>query len=111
MFADRRQFKSFNAYDLGWNYDYIYSWQLGLEINGAWFGARPARYAAWDFAKFVAFYPSIFDGRMANVTTVDASTGRRALSPWKAGMHHFVAYVMGATGRNWGDQNLPPIQG
>ena len=32
----RRQFKSFNAYDLRWNYDYIYSWQMGEEINGAW---------------------------------------------------------------------------
>jgi len=89
--ADRRQFKSFNAYDMSWNYDYIYSWQMGFEINGAvtrhtnravnrhgrrtelllahgcgtnihhlspclqWFGARPMRFAAWDFAKFVAF--------------------------------------------------------
>lgn len=77
------------------------------------FGARPSRYAAWDFAKFVAFYPSVFDERLANVTTVDSSstgTCQGVLSPWKAGMHHFVAYVMGATGRNWGDQNLPPIQ-
>ena len=76
------------------------------------FGARPSRFAAWDFAKFVAFYPSVFDERMANVTTVDTRTGtcQGVLSPWKAGMHHFVAYVMGATGRNWGDQNLPPIQ-
>ena len=53
--------------------------------------------------------PSIFDERLANVTTV-SSTGEITLSPWKAGMHHFVAYVMGSAGRNWGDQNLPPIQ-
>ena len=42
--------------------------------------------------------------------TYKAASGVEVLSPWKAGLHHFVAYVMGVTGRDWGDQNLPPIQ-
>ena len=48
--------------------------------------------------------PSIFDRRTANVTV-----GGR-LSNWRAAMHHFVAYAMGAAGQNWGDQDSPPIQ-
>ena len=48
--------------------------------------------------------PSIFDRRTANVT----AGGR--LSNWRAAMHHFVAYAMGAAGQNWGDQDSPPIQ-
>ena len=56
-------------------------------------------------AHYAVFYPSVFDRRTSNVTTTDG--GR---SPWKAGMHHFVAFVMGAAGQNWGQQQLAPIQ-
>ena len=106
---------------------YFYSWQLGMEVNGEWFGENSQRFAAWGHANHVVFCecpllrrrrlplgaerlvraradPSIFDRRTANVT----AGGR--LSNWRAAMHHFVAYAMGAAGQNWGDQDSPPIQ-
>ena len=107
-----------STYDFLWNYDYIYSWQLGSEINNDWYGERPEQFAHWLHAGHVVFYPSIFDCRMANVSTSGHAGG--PVSPWPAGVHHFVAYVMGATChscavfgcvcRNWGDPTLPPIQ-
>ena len=75
-------------FDLQYNYNFAYSWQLGAEVNGAWFAARPTRFAAWGWAKEVAFYPSVFDTRTANV----------ANSSWLAGFNHFVMYVRGAAG-------------
>ena len=65
------------SYD--WNYDVIYSWLLGKEINVSWFGTpeRSPRYAPWNKAKVVIFYPEPF-----------------ARTPhWGK---HFVAYVRGA---------------
>jgi hypothetical protein len=98
------------------NYDYIYSWQLGSEINNKWYGDHPNQFAHWNQAPHVVFYPAIFDSRMANVSISHCG----AISPWLAGMHHFVAYVMGASCescseygckcQNWGDPTLPPIQ-
>ena len=64
------------------------------------------RFAPWGNASHAVFYPSVFDRRTANVTT----TGGK-LSQWRAAMHHFVAYVMGSAGQDWGDQTLPPISG
>lgn len=103
----RRQFDTYEAYDLNWNYDYIYSWQLGAELNG-----RPTKtmgpasiLSPWRHADHVVFYPSVFDQRTSNVT--EATGGR---SPWHAGLHHFAAYCMGAAGTNWGDQSQAPIQ-
>lgn len=71
-----------------WDYDRMTSWQLGAEINNAWFGERPARFAAWNGAQRVAMYPSIFDPRSAVVTTPHG--------PSTAMIEHFVAYVNGA---------------
>lgn len=39
-------------------YDPVYSWMIGAEINQRWFGDRPQRYAPWNRAKSVVFYPS-----------------------------------------------------
>jgi hypothetical protein len=41
----RREFDPavWETFDFGWNYDYIYSWMLGRELNGEWFAARPVR--------------------------------------------------------------------
>ena len=41
----RREFDPavWETFDFGWNYDYIYSWMLGCELNGEWFAARPVR--------------------------------------------------------------------
>ena len=75
----RRQTDKFHTWSLDWNYDLIYSWQLGAEVNHAWFGApvRHKRFAPWNMAKVAIFYPEPF-GRSPH-------WGR-----------HFVAYVRGA---------------
>lgn len=75
----RRQVDAFHEWSLDWNYDLIYSWQLGAEVNQPWFGApeRQERFAPWNKAQVAIFYPEPF--------------GR---SPyWSV---HFVAYVRGA---------------
>jgi hypothetical protein len=77
----RRQTKSYHEFSLDWNYDLIYSWMLGAEVNSPWYGApeRHERFAPWNMAKVAVFYPEPF--------------GR---SPYWA--DHFVAYVRGANG-------------
>lgn len=75
----RRQTETFHKWSYDWNYDLIYSWQLGLEINNPWFGVeeRAERFAPWERAKIAIFYPEPF-GRTPH---------------WG---QHFVAYVRGA---------------
>ncbi|RMF73419.1 MAG: hypothetical protein D6744_15640 [Planctomycetota bacterium] len=75
----RRQAKGGAKFDFDWDYDLIYSWQLGAELNHPWFGdaQREERFAPWRYAKVVVFYPE--------------PMGR---SP--AWGKHFVAYVRGA---------------
>lgn len=75
----RRQTDMYHKFSFDWNYDLIYSWQLGAEINQPWFGAPEyhERFAQWNKAKIVIFYPEPF--------------GR---SPYWA--EHFIAYVRGA---------------
>eukprot|EP01043_Picozoa_sp_COSAG02_P011526 COSAG02_NODE_424_length_22575_cov_79.088361_22_plen_501_part_00 len=78
-------------YDLCWDYDRVYSWQMGREMNNAWYGtgSRVERYAPWNAAQVVVFYPSVFD-----VRGVHAGPGDRLTNF----MQHFVNYVRGATG-------------
>jgi len=77
----RRQTDTFNEWSRGdWDYDLIYSWQLGLEINNKWYGDRPKRFAPWNAAKVVIFYPGPFS------------------RDYKCWPKHFVAYVRGANG-------------
>ncbi|MBW1938413.1 MAG: hypothetical protein JRI67_06545 [Deltaproteobacteria bacterium] len=66
-------------FSLDWNYDLIYSWQLGAEINHPWFGepVRHQRFAPWHMAEIAIFYPEPM-GRVPR---------------WG---QHFVAYVRGA---------------
>lgn len=75
----RRQVDKYHEFSLDWNYDLIYSWKLGAEINHSWFGApeRAERFAPWHMAKVAIFYPEPF--------------GRSPYWP-----QHFVAYVRGA---------------
>lgn len=75
----RRQVDAFHRWSIDWNYDLIYSWKLGAELNQPWFSApeRQARFAPWNKAKIVIFYPEPF-GRSPH---------------WG---EHFVAYVRGA---------------
>jgi len=75
----RRQTDKYHEFSLDWNYDLIYSWKLGAEVNHAWFGApeRHERFAPWNKAKVAIFYPEPL-GRTPH---------------WA---EHFVAYVRGA---------------
>lgn len=75
----RRQPDKFHKWSFNWNYDLIYSWKLGAELNHAWFGQpeRHNRFAPWNAAKIAVFYPEPF-GRSPS---------------WG---EHFVAYVRGA---------------
>jgi hypothetical protein len=54
--------------DDAWNYEMIYSWMAGLELNDEYYGDNPYRFALWNMAKRIAFYPSIF-GPLAMVKT------------------------------------------
>jgi hypothetical protein len=78
-------------YDLCWDYDRVYSWQMGREMNNAWYssGSRIDRYAPWYAAQVVVFYPSVFD-----VRGVRAGPGGQLTNF----MQHFTNYVRGATG-------------
>lgn len=77
----RRQTDQYHEFSLNWNYDLIYSWQLGRELHNSWFGVpeRAERFAPWNKAKVAIFYPEPF--------------GRSRF--WG---QHFVAYVRGAAG-------------
>jgi hypothetical protein len=63
-----------------WDFDPVYSWQMGAELNRSWFSdsKQVKRFAPWDAARIAVFYPSPFDPRTP------------------AGMKHFIAYVRGA---------------
>jgi hypothetical protein len=76
----RRQPDNSQAWDTDWDYDTVYSMLLGGEINLPWYGQQPERYAPWDAAEVVVFYPPPFDGRTP------------------AWGKHFVAYARGAAG-------------
>jgi hypothetical protein len=73
------QVDTFHRWNHTWDYDLIYSWKLGAEVNHPWFGdpIRWERFAPWSEVEFVAFYPEPF-GRTKKWGT------------------HFVAYVRGA---------------
>ena len=76
----RRKVEKFQEWDDNWDYDLVYSWLLGAELNNSWYADRPDRFAPWNAAKIVVFYPAPFNSK---------SPG------WGK---HFVAYVHGATG-------------
>ena len=56
--------------------------RLGLlvELNSSWFGDRPERFAPWNAATVVCFYPGPGE--------------KRCPAWWK----HFIAYARGANG-------------
>lgn len=74
----RRDMEVTSKWSDEWDYELIYDWTLGREINIAWYGDRPERFAPYTRADFVVFYPQPY---------------RNAF--WEK---HFVAYVLGATG-------------
>jgi len=75
--GQRRKVDKFHSWE-PWDFDVFYSWQLGAELNIPWYGDRSERYAPWNFAKVIIFFPSPFAKR------------------YPAWPKHFVAYVRGA---------------
>lgn len=69
-------------WEMDWPYDLIYSHQIGSELNVSWYAENPKRFAPYDRATVVVFYPAPFDRRVPS---------------WAK---HFIAYVRGATGMN-----------
>lgn len=65
-------------WDMDWSYDVIDSFWMGAELNHSWFGQRPERFAPYNRAKIIIFYPRPFDPRVPD---------------WPK---HFIAYVRGA---------------
>ncbi len=86
----RRQTDKFHSWTGNWNYDLIYSWTLGREINNPWYSkaTRIDRFAPWNKAKIAVFYPAPFN---------------RDAPHWG---QHFVAYVRGANN----NMELPELE-
>ncbi len=76
----RRGLDKMQHWDFDWSYDIMYSYLIGAELNIKWYGDRPDRFAPYNRAKIIIFYPPPFDKRVPD-------WGR-----------HFIAYVRGATG-------------
>jgi len=76
----RRGLTKIQYFDMDWSYDIIYSYLIGAELNIKWYGDRPERFAPYDRAKVIVFYPAPFYKRAPD---------------WA---RHFIAYVRGATG-------------
>jgi hypothetical protein len=67
-------------WEMEWDYDIIYSYQIGAELNIKWYGENSGRYAPYNRTEYIMLYPPPFDERA------------------KFWLKHFVAYVRGATG-------------
>jgi hypothetical protein len=79
------------SYKMQWDFDRVYSWQLGAELNIPWWGSpeREAMTAPWGVAQVVVLYPSAFNPDSAQAGPANRST---------IAMQHFVNYVRGANG-------------
>ena len=75
----RRLVDKFKVHDFNYDYDPIYSWTLGADINSTWRGNQGERFGPWNRVPTVAFYAEPW-GRVVNFHK------------------HFVAYVLGAHG-------------
>jgi hypothetical protein len=76
----RRTLKKSSYFEDDWDYDIIYSYMAGAEINIAWYAKRPKWFASYNRAKVIIFFPAPFN---------------RESPSWGK---HFIAYVRGATG-------------
>jgi hypothetical protein len=75
-------------FDFAYDYDRVYSWQMGRELNEPAYADRHG-FPAWGNAKAVIFYPSVFETRSPAAGPGDNST---------VIMQHFASYVRGAAG-------------
>lgn len=76
----QRGLETENNWTDDWDYDLIYSYLLGFELNHPWFARYPEIYAPYEHTKIITFFPSPFYHKTP------------------AWGKHFIAYVRGATG-------------
>jgi hypothetical protein len=76
----RRGIKQWQKFDEDWDYDIIYSYQIGMELSHPWFAKNAKAFAPYNRAKIIVFYPNPFAENTPH---------------WGK---HFIAYVRGATG-------------
>jgi hypothetical protein len=74
----RRDMEVMQKWSDHWDYELIYDWTLGRELNIRWFGDRPERFSHYNRAEHVVFYPQPYRN-----------------PDWEK---HFIAYVLGASG-------------
>lgn len=65
-------------WDINWQYDLIYAYMIGAELNNSWYSKYPEKYGPYDRAEIVIFYPPAFCDKTPE-------WGR-----------YFIAYVRGA---------------
>lgn len=76
------------TYDGQWDFDRVYSWMAGAELNRPYYAApdHVEKYAPYDMAKVVLIYPSIFQTSPQQLPRGNGSTHM---------MQHFLAYLQG----------------
>jgi hypothetical protein len=84
----------YGGFSFSLNYDAVYSWQMGREVNGldaAWDERWADGFAPWDAAKVAVLFPGVFDSRSDIVPIGCASCVGHGNS--SVSMQHFVNYV------------------
>jgi hypothetical protein len=85
------------VFDFSWDFDRVYSWQLGRECNVPWYGEHPENFAPWGAAQVNLLFPSPFlEPCSARPPPCSAAAGPGNTST--VAMQHFATYVMGAAG-------------
>ena len=104
--------------DQVYDYEIVHSWMLGREINNGYYSKFPSKFARWDYASRVAFYPCIFDGRVpqhvavgtcagqSNCATRHADARDLATANYSAAVAHFIEYVDGACSAVGGEPSI-----
>ena len=82
-------------YDTMWDYDLAYSWMIGKEANDPFYAKHPARFAPWDRARRVVFFPNPFSPTTWKVPP-NKSSGFQGDVLSGVTLKHFIAYVKGA---------------
>ena len=81
--------------DAAAQYDIAYSWMIGKEVNDPFYAKHPERFAPWDRARRVVFFPNPFSSSTWKVPP-NKTTGEAGDVLSGVTLKHFVAYVKGS---------------